>query len=144
MEHKQFTEMMNMLNKIRTGIIDVETAVEKVDKAVTLVGNAERLVTPSFKWKDRQDNFYYPKHMETRHIFFTLLMIWNHVAPKEMQIEPFKRYTFGSFYTNEYMADAVKSLSAELKTRDDLTPYFIKCLKIIEGHIRGDILSLNV
>ena len=89
----------------------------------------------AFKWKDQRNNCHAPTDMETRHIFFTLRMIWNHAVPKDMQIKPFKRYRFTSFYTNEYIVKAIRALTAELFKRDDLTPYFKKNLAIIQGHL---------
>jgi hypothetical protein len=91
-------------------------------------------VVETFKWKDKDDNFHNPQDMHTRHIFFTLRMIWNHIAPHEMRIEPYKRYRFGKFYTAEYIKESIKVLYAELRTRNDLTPYFKKCLEIIRIH----------
>ena len=89
-------------------------------------------IQDSFKWRDRQGEFHYPKDMTTKHVFFTLRMIWNHTVPEEMQIEPFQRYNFSSFYTSEYMATAVKNLISELTLRDDLAPYFLRCLRHME------------
>lgn len=74
-----------------------------------------------FMWKDRRNNFYLPSEMKTRHVFFTLRMIWNHSAPPHMRFMPYQRYDFSPFYTSDYMSTAVKVLSAELKTREDLT-----------------------
>lgn len=89
----------------------------------------------SFRWKDRDDVFHNPECMETRHIFFTLRMIWNHSAPKEMVIKPYKKYVFDDYYTKDYMIEAVKHLSYELSKRSDLSPYFVKCLLIIKNHL---------
>lgn len=85
-------------------------------------------MTRKFMWRDTQHNFHRPQDMETRHLFMTLRMIWNHTAPYEYRIEPYRRYSFGPFYSTEYMQQAVISLSAELATREDLEPYWQKCL----------------
>ena len=87
-----------------------------------------------FMWKDSKEIFYRPEDMKTKHIFFTLRMIWNHAVPKDMQILPYKKYSFGSFYTKEYIKRAIKDLLSELSKRDDLTPYFKKCLTLMLKH----------
>jgi hypothetical protein len=63
-----------------------------------------------------------PSEMETRHVFYTLLMIWNHTMPIEARTEGYKEYTFSSFYTPEYMAKAVYAHVEELATRRDMLP----------------------
>jgi len=45
-----------------------------------------------YMWRDTDGHFHDPKSMETRHVFFTLRMIWNHHAPLEARIEPYRRY----------------------------------------------------
>jgi len=91
----------------------------------------------NFQWLDREGVYHYPKDMETKHIFFTLRMIWNHSAPEYMRIEPYKRYSFGSFYTPTYIKTTVVNLCEELSKRTDLQPYFVKCLNIIKSHLNN-------
>ena len=43
-------------------------------------------------------------------------------APEEYRLEPYRRYSFGPFYTTEYMAEAVRAMLPELEKRDDLQP----------------------
>lgn len=86
-------------------------------------------ITP-FQWRDRSGKFYPPAEMETRHLFYTLKMIWNHSVPEHMKLKPYKRYTFNSFYTNEYMTKAVKALTAELKIRENIEIYLPTLNKI--------------
>lgn len=73
-----------------------------------------------FAWRDRFGNFTKPKNMQTRHLFYTLRMIWNHSMV--LKFEPYNKYDFSPFYTNEYMATAIKHIVAELKTRPDIQP----------------------
>ena len=80
-------------------------------------------IVKKFQWKDRNDVFHYPCDMETRHIFYTLKMIWNHSVPENMKLKPYKKYRFSPFYTAKYMKVAVKCLIAELKTRNDIELY---------------------
>ena len=81
-----------------------------------------------FMWKDRRHSFHAPSEMTTKHLFFTIRMIWNHSAPSNLIIHPYEPYKFAAFYTNEYVAEAMFHIYNELMTRDDLMPYFIKCL----------------
>lgn len=73
-------------------------------------------------WKDQNDNFHNPKTMQTRHLFYTLRMIWNHHAPKQARLRPYREYKFPPFYTVEYMKQSVTVLMTELSTREDITP----------------------
>jgi hypothetical protein len=81
-------------------------------------------VAQRFKWRDQHGGFTDPASMETRHLFYTLRMIWNHTMPLSARIEPFKRYKFGPFYTEEYLKGAIKHLSTELGTRRDMRPHW--------------------
>ena len=75
----------------------------------------------NFKWRDKRGQFHKPKNMETRHIFYTLRMIWNHSMPEEAKIRPYREYDFNPFYTKEYMQFAVLALAMELSDRYDLS-----------------------
>lgn len=90
-----------------------------------------------FKWKDRHDVFKTPQEMDTHHLYFTLRMIWNHSAPPDMRMHPYEQYSFGPFYTFEYMSEAVKHIYRELKTRTDMEPAWIKGLVHIRKCIEG-------
>lgn len=81
-------------------------------------------VTVPFEWKQGGDRgFLRIDKMASSHLFNTLRMIWNHSAPEEFKLHPYKMYKFGPFYTAEYMHDAVTAMLAELKWRTDLNPY---------------------
>ena len=73
-----------------------------------------------FRWRSQAGQFHLPSQMETRHLWFTLRMIWNHSAPAHARFTPYKRYKFGPFYTVEYMRDAVSCLLDELLTRTNM------------------------
>lgn len=93
-----------------------------------------------FRWIDQHGEEHCVKSMSTQHLFFSLRMIWNHSAPIEMRIEPYKRYYIRR--SPEYLAEAVKHLVTELNTRKNLTPYFKKCLahmdKCLNNYFRTD------
>lgn len=88
-------------------------------------------VAVNFKWRDRKGGFHDVAEMKTSHLFFTVRMVWNHSAPESLRITPFKQYDFGSFYTDEYIVEAVRVIASELSGRNDLTDYFKSCLKFM-------------
>lgn len=69
-------------------------------------------------WRDRNGIFHPVEYMETRHLYYTLLMIWNHSAPEHLKYRPFNEYTFSSFYTVEYFIDTVRAMMKEIQTRE--------------------------
>lgn len=76
----------------------------------------------AWKWRSAYERrWMHPSEMQTRHLFFTLRMIWNHSMPKEWEIgyEP-RRYKFGPEYHEGYMRQAVAQIGLELTTRDDI------------------------
>lgn len=77
-------------------------------------------VSAPFRWKDQDGNLWHPRDMETRHLFYAVRMIWNHAMPEEAQTHDFNTYRFSDFYTVEYMKLAVRTMIAELETRDDM------------------------
>lgn len=77
-------------------------------------------VAKRFQWKDRMDKLHYVDEMETRHLFYTLRMIWNHTMPAEARSESFHPYRFSSFYTVEYMENAIRAIARELAGRKDM------------------------
>ena len=75
----------------------------------------------TFRWRDRAGNLQAPSTMATRHLFFTLRMIWNHTMPASARL-PGNLYTFSSYYKPAYMKDAIRALTTELATREDMQP----------------------
>ena len=73
----------------------------------------------TFRWRDRAGNLHALSTMATRHLFFTLHMIWNHTMPASARL-PGNLYTFSSYYTPAYMKDAIRALTTELAGRSDL------------------------
>lgn len=92
---------------------------------------------PGFQWRDQHGNFHEPRAMSTKHLFFTLRMIWNHSVPEPLQLKPFKHYHFSSYYTTHYMCQAVRALATELSTRKNLAPYWIESLETIRKHLHN-------
>jgi hypothetical protein len=86
----------------------------------------KQIDTP-FIWKDRKGNYHDPVNMETRHLFMTLVMIWNHTMPEQYVFHKsghwsHHRYTLGPFYSLDYLKQAVYAIADELNGREDLEP----------------------
>ena len=78
------------------------------------------VATPFF-WRDRHGYRHVPARMETRHLFYTLRMIWNSTMPANARL-PGNVYSFGPTYTKDYMLNAIAAIATELDMREDLTP----------------------
>lgn len=77
-------------------------------------------------WIERGGRRVPPVHMETRHLFYTLRMIWNHAMPAHMRVgRNLKRWSFGKPHTPEYMREAVLHIGAELLGRPDIAPWML-------------------
>lgn len=87
-------------------------------------------IVKQFKWRTQQDEFLLPKNMGTRHLYHTLRMIYNHTVPAVDRIPPFKHYSFGPFYTTEYIREAVYHLGIELSTRDIRLDWYNNLIKM--------------
>jgi len=82
-----------------------------------------------FKWRSQDGRKTLIYKMHTRHLFNTVVMIWNHTMPAEAWTTPiFKRYRFTGIYTDDYKMAAVQNMLPELLTRKDLTEYQQKIL----------------
>jgi hypothetical protein len=83
--------------------------------------HAQNEVARPFLWRDRHGERHLPAHMETRHLFYTLRMIWNNTMPASARL-PGNLYSFGPTYTREYMLGAIVAIVPELATRKNMTP----------------------
>jgi hypothetical protein len=76
-----------------------------------------------WRWKTQDGLMLRPCIMETRHLHHTLVMIWHHTMPEEARVRPYYRtYSFGTFYTDSYMHQAIRVMAYELANRSDLLP----------------------
>lgn len=88
-----------------------------------VMDKTSKAISKKWQWRTSRGIYIYPREMETRHLFFSLRMIWNHTMPEEAHIPEGMRYShFGPYYTEEYLKQAVKELSSELSKRNDMTP----------------------
>lgn len=120
-------------------------------KVIIMINNNKQLLNHTYneiniyKWRDKGGNFIEPKNMDTKHIFFIIRMIWNHFMPKDAIIKPYNRYRFGEYYTEEYFKTSLINLFKELNTRNDLKPYFVKCINFMKDYINNnEILKLDI
>lgn len=86
-----------------------------------------------FRWMTRKGELLRPAEMETRHLFMTVVVIWNAYCPLEFSIERSGRWVhsfvrFNSNYTREYLATAVRAMLIELSVRQDLEQCWIDTL----------------
>jgi len=91
-----------------------------------------------WKWRDKFGQFHAPQEMETRHLFYTLRMLWNHFMPRHMNVgENINRYRFEAFYTPAYFRQAVYHCGRELMQRRDLTPQWKREIEEMASWLRG-------
>jgi hypothetical protein len=84
-------------------------------------------VVPGFRWRERNGHQIAPSDMETRHVFYTLRMLWNNSAPADMRVGDYKPYRFDrTKYPPAYLTQAVQALVAELATREDMAPIWLQ------------------
>lgn len=74
-------------------------------------------VISDFSWRDRTGVFHKVEDMDSRHLYYTVMMIWNHSVPEIIKFRPFREHVFSSFYTGRYMLDAVVIMLKELSLR---------------------------
>lgn len=85
-----------------------------------------------FEWKPSEHVPGIPiDQMNTTHLYNTLRMVWNYVAPEYLKIHPYREHKFGKFYTADYMAAAIQALVEELKNRTGLSIRAAKDLRFI-------------
>ena len=94
-------------------------------------------IVPAWKWRTNNEGDIAPMLMETRHLFYTLRMIWNHSMPLIMTVGgEVRRYHFGPRHTREYMREAIMRIGAELFTRNDLEPWMVRQLEEMAAWLR--------
>lgn len=85
-----------------------------------IVKFTEILPAHTWRWRDRSGAFTTPSEMETRHLFYTLRMIWNNFMPTYMRVGRVKLYRFSPHYSPAYLRDAIGFIGNELSTRTDM------------------------
>jgi hypothetical protein len=96
-----------------------------------------RWLVHGWRWRDRNGRWFYPKDMETRHVFHTIKMIWNNFMPAHMAFRDARHYYFGPTYTMQYLKEALINLWPELEKRNNLTGEMIRQIEIMRRWIQG-------
>jgi hypothetical protein len=92
---------------------------------------SDLLVRP--RWLDAKGQYWDVKDMETRHLFYTLRMIWNNRMPVPVPDNP-KFYRFDPrTHDEKYLAAMIPVLAGELSQRDDISPFFQSQLDWMEA-----------
>lgn len=100
-------------------------------------------ITSNFRWRTRSGDFVNIEDMDTHHLFYTVKMIWNHSVPEQYKIKPFQQYRFPAIYTPKYIREATAAMLCELKTRDDITDYWLAQLHFMVVTSR-DVLQMKL
>ena len=99
--------------------------------------------TVPFKWRDRDGHFHHPSTMPTRHLFYTVRIIWNNKMPQEARFPDAKLYEFSAFYTDVYLKQAIAELVRELTRRDNLEGPWKAQLRFMYEYLRDNPLELE-
>lgn len=94
----------------------------------TAISTRKESAVTAFQWRDRTGQLHLIKRMETRHLFYTLRMIWNHTMPASARL-PGNLYSLGPTYTRDYMLKAIEAIVPELATRNDMTKDWVRQLQ---------------
>lgn len=81
---------------------------------------AEIKGAPFFRWQTQDGLRLKPIDMDTRHLYMTVRMLWNHTMPVEFKLGPYHRYQLGDRFTEEYIKLSFRVLMSELVTRPDI------------------------
>lgn len=80
-------------------------------------------VGPGWSWLSADGSRRAPASMDTRHLFNTVVMIWNHGMPAAAATHDYRRYRFNpKTHGPAYLRQAISLMLPELMKRDDLTP----------------------
>lgn len=90
-------------------------------------------------WRMRDGALIRPHKMVTRHLHHTLVMIWHHTMPSDARVRlKYVRYSFGPFYSDAYLKEAISIFLTELSGRGDLKPWMVKeiqaMIKYLNNH----------
>lgn len=91
-----------------------------------------------FVWTAQDGVEMTPQEMTTRHLFYTIRMIWNHTMPEESRSSTFKRYRIHR--SSKYLKAAVVALGTELLTRNDLQPEWEAEIQRWRNYLNGQKL----
>lgn len=117
---------------------------QRAIKQSTLPEARPSVPATGWTWRDRHNGHHTPQSMETRHLFYTLRMIWNHTMPPAAHVGyNVKRYSFGAFYTVEYMKTAVVHIAKELATRNNMRADWLRELEQMRSYFDKDLKRIE-
>lgn len=93
-------------------------------------------ITSPYVWKTQRNLLLRVDEMATSHLFNTVVMIWNHIAPAEARTHNYRQYVLGPKYTAAYMKSAVSAMMIEINTRPDLTEAKREIFKRMSEYLR--------
>ena len=96
-------------------------------------GEGTAITEKVWMWRMKNGHLVAPMDMTTKHLFNTVKMLWNNLAPAEHRIGKAKLYRFGPSYTPEYLREAAKNITAELAGRKDLTTQHLAMLVFMKS-----------
>lgn len=76
----------------------------------------------AFVWRCHDGRQMTPAEMETTHLFYTIRMIFNHLAPPAFRIPGCKRWGGIAAMDRQYLAQGLKAIAFELQHRDAVEP----------------------
>jgi hypothetical protein len=100
---------------------------------------------PELMWVDGAGKRYLITEMETRHLFYVVRMIWNHVAPPQYRMPKYNRYEFegGTESRLEYFREVICAAVPELATRPYLRPDWRAELQYMAELVRRGVVSFD-
>lgn len=97
---------------------------------------AERLPGAPFQWRSADGSRHVPAEMLSRHLFHTVVMIWNHGMPPDAATHDYVRHRFNpETHGPEYLRLAVAMMLPELLTRRDLAPWMLARLAFMQAYL---------
>lgn len=74
-------------------------------------------IATSYKWRTHDGRIISPAEMDTPHLFYSVRMIFNHLAPSRDRIPFCKEWVGIENWDVDYLRDSVVNMLAELSTR---------------------------
>lgn len=105
------------------------------DRTMPEVWESFAVPATEWHWRTHDGLQLRPVDMHTKHLFFTLRMIWNHRMPREMEVgHNIKRWHLT--YSVHYLAEAIVRMGRELAERHDLPLWMHLELEQMADHLR--------
>lgn len=110
-----------------------------MDNLKFILGNYKK---STFIWVNRANLGNTVDKMRTKHLYHTVVQIWNYLAPDLLSIHPHRKVKFPDHYTENYLVDALVHMYHELETREDINDFHINQLQRIADRVL-DLINYN-